>query len=81
MIPALRDLQRLRIAASRHAVHESVLVADPARPPARQIAAERFGFAGALERMPAAFLDQRVQLVEQLGIARPEVAIFGPGAR
>jgi len=81
MIPALRYLQRLRIAASRHAVYESVLMVDPARPPARQIAAERFGFAGAVERMAAAFLDQRVQLVEQLGIARPEVDIFGPGAR
>jgi hypothetical protein len=48
LIPALRDLQRLRIAAGRHAVHQPVLMIDPARPPARQIAAERFGFAGAL---------------------------------
>lgn len=60
MIPALRDLQRLRIAASRHAVHESVLVADPARPPARQIAAERFGLARTFEGIASAFLDQRV---------------------
>lgn len=60
MIPALRDLQGLRIAAARHTVHQPVLMVDPARPPARQVAAERFGFAGAFERMAAAFLDQRV---------------------
>ena len=81
MIPALRNLHRLSVTTSRHAVNQPMLMVDPARPPARQIAAERFGFAGAFERMAAAFLDQRVQLVEQLGIARPEVDIFGPGAR
>jgi hypothetical protein len=53
----------------------------PARPPARRIAAERFGFAGAFERMAAAFLDQRVQLAEQLGIARSKVDIFSPRVR
>ena len=81
MIPALRNLHRLRVTTSHHAVNQPMLMVDPARPPARQIAAERFGFAGALERMAAAFLDQRVQLVEQFGIARPEVDIFSPGAR
>lgn len=61
MIPALRNLHRLRIAGSRHAVHQPVLMTDPARPPARQVAAERFGFASALERIASAFLDQRVR--------------------
>ena len=81
MIPALRDLQRLRIAASRHAVHESVLMADPARPPARQIATERFGFAGALERMASAFLNQRVQLVDQFRVMILPVTIVLPSRR
>ena len=81
MIPALRDLQGLRIAAARHAVYQSVLMVDPARPPARQIAAERFGFAGALERMAAAFFDQRVQLVHDLGVMILPVTIVLPSRR
>lgn len=81
MIPTLRNLHPLRVTTSRHAVNQPMLMVDPARPPPRQITAERFGFAGAFERTAAAFLDQRVQLVEQVGIARPEVAKFGPGAR
>ena len=61
MIPALSDLQGLRIAAARPAVHQPVFMVDPARPPARQFAAERFGLAGAVERSTSTFLDQRVR--------------------
>ena len=39
MIPARHHLQRLSIAAARHAIHQPVLLTDPPRPPARQIAA------------------------------------------
>jgi len=55
-----------------------MLVADPPRPPARQVAAERLGLARALERVTAAFLDQRVHLGEQLGLRCMQVEIFGP---
>ena len=34
MIPALRHLQHLILAASRHAIHQPMLVIDPPRPPA-----------------------------------------------
>jgi hypothetical protein len=61
MIPALRDLQRLCIAAPRHAVHKPLLPSNPARPPARRIATEGVGFASALERIASAFLDQHVR--------------------
>ena len=81
MIPALRNLQRLRIAGSRHAVHQPVLMVYPARPPARQIAAERFGFAVDLERIAPAFLDQRVHLVDDLGVVLLPVTIVLPSRR
>jgi hypothetical protein len=60
MIPALRDLQRLRIATAAHPVHQPMFAIDPARPPAGQVAAERPGLAGAGKRVTLAFLDQRI---------------------
>ena len=81
MIPTLRNLQRLSIAAARHAVHQPVFMVDPARPPARQVAAEGFGFAGALERIASTFLDQRVQLVHDLGVVILPVTIVLPSRR
>jgi len=81
MIPALRNLQRLRIAPSRHAVHDSVLMADPARPPTRQIAAERLGFARTFEGIVATFLDQRVQFVDEFPVMILPVAIVLPSRR
>ena len=43
MIPALRHLERLRVALAGHPIHQPMLAIDPPRLPARQIAAERFG--------------------------------------
>lgn len=81
MIPALRHLQRLRLPTARHAIHQPVLLIDPPRPPARQIAAERLGLAGALERMAAAFLDQGVQLVDDLRVMLLPMAVIVPRRR
>jgi len=53
-----------------------MLVADPARPPARQVAAERLGLAGALERVAATFLDQRVELAGQLRVMLLPTAVI-----
>ena len=80
MIPALRHLQRLLVALADDAIHQPVFLIDPPRPPARQIAAQRFGLAGALERVAAAFFDQGVEFFEQLFVMRPQFQILGPGS-
>lgn len=80
MIPALRHIQRLRIALAADAIDQSVFAADPAGPPARKVAAQRFGLAGALERVAAAFGDQGIQLCEHFGIVGLPVEILIPSA-
>jgi hypothetical protein len=81
MMPALRHLQRLLLAAPRHPVHHAMLLVDPARPPAWQIAAQRLGLARSLERVPAAFLDQAVRSVAQPGVMLLPMAIILPRRR
>lgn len=51
MIPTLRHLQHLLVLAADDPVHQPMLVADSARPPACYVAAERFGLIDALKRM------------------------------
>ena len=53
---------------------------DAARPPARQIAAERFGLAGPAKGIAHAFLEQRVDPVDNLGFLGLKRDILPPGA-
>lgn len=81
MIPALRHLDRLPLALARHAVDQALFAADPARPPAREVAAERFGLAGAPEGVAAAFFEEGVDLGEDLRVAFQPEDIMIPGPR
>jgi hypothetical protein len=81
MIPALRDLKRLRIALARHPIYQPMLAVDPAGPPAGQIAAERFRLAGAAERIAHAFLDQRIDAFEALPVVALPAEIVIPRPR
>ena len=67
MIPALRHLQRLLVPRPDHPIDRPMFQADPPRPPARQVAAQRLRLAGPLERVAAAFLDQGVEPGEHFG--------------
>jgi len=55
MIPALRHFEYLRIALSPHSIDQPVFLCNPARPPALQIAAQGFRFAGSAKGCAAAF--------------------------
>ena len=90
MISTLGYLQRLFLPAAAYAVNQPMLVADPTRPPAREVSAQRLGLSGAFERMAAAFLDQGGYLVAHLCVmvlpmaevvpcGRPEGDIHGKG--
>lgn len=81
MIPTLRDLQGLRIAAARHAVHQSVLARDPSRPPACQVLPQRLRPAHAGERVSPAFLDQGIDPLQDLGVRLLPAEILGPAFR
>ena len=61
MITALDNLQ-CRVG---HAVDQPMLTVDAARPIARKIAFQRFGFAGAFKRMTQAFFDQGVDFAKR----------------
>lgn len=52
---------------------------DPARPPACQVALERFGLAGAAKGVAAAFGDQGVDPGEDFPILVDPRQVFGPG--
>lgn len=62
----------------RHPVHQLMLMTAPARKPALQIAAQQFGIAGPVERATAALLDQRMELVAELGVMFLPMAIIVP---
>src|SRR5690606_38188105 len=76
---ALRDLKRLVFSLARDAIDQPVFLRDPARPPALQVAPQRLGLAGALERGAAAFLDQRIEPVEYLAVGVQPVPVIVPG--
>jgi len=68
MVSALRHLQHLLRATTGNPINKPMLVTDPARPPACQIPSKRLRLPRTLERMPATFLNQRVDLIAQLGV-------------
>ena len=70
MVPALGDFELLGGALAGHPVDQPVFQRDPTRPPALQIAAQRFGLAGPAEGTAQALLDQAVQSIERVGVAR-----------
>ena len=79
MEPALRDFEHLRRALAADAVDQAVLAGDAAGPPAAQVTLERFGFAGAVIGVTAAFLDQLVEPLQTLPVGVLPVAVLGPG--
>ena len=81
MIPALRHVERLARALARHPNHQPMFPVDAARPPARQVAAERFGLAGPAKGVAHAFLEQRVDPFERLAALGLPVQIIVPGGR
>ena len=61
MIPAPRHLERMIRALARHPNHQPMPAVDPPRPPARQIATERFGLAHACEARTVAKANRRIR--------------------
>jgi hypothetical protein len=59
-IPALRHFEHLSSALADNAIDQPMLSVDPPRPPARQIAAEQLGLSGAAKWVARAFLEQRI---------------------
>lgn len=80
MPPASRHLHLLRLARARHAIHQPVLVRDPARPPPGAVALQRLRLAEPLERGAANVLDQGVDLHRELGVLSLPMQVVRPGA-
>ena len=79
MEPALGNLKPLIVALPLNSVNESVIVREAARPPAPEVALQRFWLAGPLERRPAALFNQIIEALVYLGVVICPVLVVFPG--
>src|SRR5271165_7152052 len=74
VVSALCDLQ----AVFGRAIHQTVFLGQPPRPPTAERAAQRLGLARPLKRRPRSFLDQRVETRQQFGIVALPIEVIFP---
>src|SRR5271168_5350259 len=79
VIAALGDFQDLVARPSRHAINQSVLLSNAARPPAGKGELKRFRLAETAKRIALNVLNERVDLLMRVRIVIPPVQVVLPG--